>query len=378
MHYSKNVAVCLEHRFYQVGNDFYTKLSFPYYYWKDYLTYFDHVTVIARAKKVSKVEEGMVLVNGENVDFYPLPYYIGIKQFVPKVPSLLTSLYKASSNHSHFLLRSGNATNILFFILLASRKPFIREYPGNIEEGIIGFAGGGMGIKLLAKSLNTLAKLQARSSKANSFVSEYCRELYGSNKPSIVFSSFKSSEISIRKSNYKIGDKIHLVSMGRLEGEKGHINLLKALNGLTNVHLHLIGDGSQRETLCNYALENNIDVTFYGMLTDRNKIFSIICDSDIFIIPSFTEGMPRALLEAMTMGLPCIGSNVGGIPEVLEVDALYDSKNIKQLAERISNLIDDQYKRELMGQRNRDFVVDNYSDEALSKKKHRFWSKLYE
>lgn len=378
MKHPKHVAVCLEHRFYQVGNDFYTKLSFPYYYWQDYLTYFDYVTIVARAKKVSKVEEGMVLVNGENVDFYPLPYYIGVKQFVLKLPSLLPSLYKASSNNSYFLLRSGNATNILFFILFASRKPFIREYPGNIEEGIIGFAGNRMSIRFLAKFLNKLAKFQARSSKANSFVSEYCRELYGSNKPSVVFSSFKSSEISIEKFNYAIQDKVRLVSMGRLEGEKGHINLLKAINDLSNVHLHLIGDGSQRENLYNYALENNIDVTFHGTLTDRHQIFSIIHDSDIFVIPSFTEGMPRALLEAMTIGLPCIGSNVGGIPEVLEVDALYDSKDTKQLSERINSLIDSQHKRELMGTRNRDFVASNYSDEALSKKKHMFWSKLYE
>ena len=59
---------------------------------------------------------------------------------------------------------------------------------------------------------------------------------------------------------------------------------------------------------------------------------------DAFILPSHIEGMSNALLEAMAMGLPCIASNVGGIPNVIEDNIngiLMEPKNIKQMAEKI-------------------------------------------
>lgn len=375
---SKHIAVCLEHRFYQVNGKVYTKLAFPYYYWNDYLTFFDKVTVIARVKNMDRIEAGMTLVNGEGVDVHPLPYYLGIKEFIYTLPALISSLSKAANKYDRFLLRTGNCTNLLFPMLLLLRKPFLREYPGNIKEGIIGFAGNSFGINLLANLLHSTAKFQAKFSKANSFVSRYCCEIYGSGKPGFIFSSFKSSEVRVRKTNYDIKNQVNIISLGRLEGEKGHINLLKAVQKLSNVQLHLIGNGGQKNALENYANKHNINVKFYGAITDRNYLFNILHNSDIFIIPSLTEGMPRALLEAMTIGLPCIGSNVGGIPEVLDSNSLYNSQDVEQLRDKILKLIDNKDEREKSGLRNKSFIKEHYSDKALTLKKHRFWSKLYE
>lgn len=376
----KHVAVCLEHRFYQVNGKVYTKLAFPYYYWKDYLTFFDKVTVIARVKNVSKVEEGMILVSGDGVEVYPLPYYLGIKDFVRTLPSLMRSLSRASKKYDHFLLRSGNSTNILFFMLLKARKPYIREYPGNVKQGVIGFAGDSFLIKSLATFLDELAKVQARYSKANSFVSSYCYELYKSNKPSYIFSSFKSSEIKVRKSAYDINGATNIISVGRLEGEKGHINILKALKSLPKAKykVHFIGDGTQIKSLKSYAVENDIDAIFYGAITDRQKLFSLLEKADIYIIPSLTEGMPRSLLEAMAVGLPCIGSNVGGIPEVLNHSELFGPNNQEDLKEKILELSNSASRREQLGLRNVQFIEDNYSEDALNIKKHEFWSNIYE
>ena len=376
----KHIAVCLEHRFYQVDGRIYTKLAFPYFYWKDYLSFFDKVTVIARVKHMHEVEEGMTLVSGEGVDVYPLPYYVGLKEFIYTLPSLIRSLYKASDMYDHFLLRSGNSTNILFFMLLKSNKPYIREYPGNIKQGVIGYAGNSLRIRLLATLLDQLAKAQARYSAANSFVSNYCRELYSSKKPSFVFSSFKSSEIKTQKLSYNIDDTINIISVGRLEGEKGHIDILKALNILpkSNYEVHFVGDGSQINLLKSYASLNNINAIFYGAITDRQRLFNLLEKADIYIIPSLTEGMPRSLLEAMTIGLPCLGSNVGGIPEVLNKSELFDPNNPESLKEKILELSNDTNKRVQLGKRNIKFIEDNYTEAALTRKKHDFWSKLYE
>lgn len=374
----KHVTVCLEHRFFEYDSNLYTNLAFPYFYWQDYLNYFDKVTIVARSKKITKLEDGMVKVNGRNVDFISLPYYIGVKEFVKKSPQLSFVLFQTAKNNSHFLLRSGNSTNILFFFLVFMNKPYIREYPGNVKEGVIGFAGNSFKVRVLGSLLDNVAKVQSRFSNANSFVSKYCCNLYSSDKPSFIFSSFKSSEIVALKDDYNIGDTVNIVSVGRLEGEKGHINMLESIKDLPNFQFHIIGDGNQRNNLETYAAENNINAVFYGSVTDREKLFRIVKEADLFLIPSFTEGMPRALLEAMTIGLPCIGTNVGGIPEVLEKTALYEPNDIQTLQKMLIKLSTDESQRSRMGKRNKLFIEKNYSDAALSERKQQFWSKLYE
>jgi glycosyltransferase involved in cell wall biosynthesis len=377
----KKISVCLEHRFYEYNGNLYTKLSFSYKYWLDYLSFFDHITVIARAKSVDSLDDDMVLVTGPNVNYEALPYYIGLKQFIFKFLPLLYVIFKISFKYNYFLLRSGNSTNILAFILIIFRKPYLREYPGNIEEGVIGFAGNSLKIRILAKFLHNIAKFQGKFSKANSFVSEYCKTLYASHKPSYIFSSFKASEINKNKQDYNIKGNFKIISVGRLEGEKGHINLLNAISQLDDVpkyEVHIVGDGSQKANLEKFAKDNNLFVIFYGSVTDRDQLFSLLADSDVFIIPSLTEGMPRALLEAMAVGLPCIGSNVGGIPEVLSANMLYEATDIDELKTLLEEVSQSKKIRMQAASENREVITKLYSDEVLQAKKHEFWSQVYE
>ncbi len=377
----KDIAICLEHRFYEYKGNLYTKLAFPYNYWKDYLSFFDEVTVVARAKKVDNLENGMVLVTGNRVNYEPLPYYIGLREFILNFIPLFFTILKISFKYKHFLLRSGNSTNILAFILIFLNKPYLREYPGNIEEGVVGFAGNSLKVRVLAKFLNFIAKFQGKFSKANSFVSEYCKNLYSSHKPSYIFSSFKASEINKNKQDYNIIGNFKIISVGRLEGEKGHINLLNAISQLDNAskyEVHIVGDGSQKINLEKFTRDNNLSVIFYGSITDRDQLFSLLANSDVFIIPSLTEGMPRALLEAMAVGLPCIGSNVGGIPEVLSANMLYEATDIDELKTLLEEVSQSKKIRMQAASENREVITKLYSDEVLQAKKHEFWSQVYE
>lgn len=377
----KEIAICLEHRFYEYKGNLYTKLAFPYNYWKDYLSFFDEVTVVARAKKVDNLESDMVLVTGNHVNYEPLPYYIGLKKFILNFIPLFFAILKISFKYKYFLLRSGNSTNILALILIILNKPYLREYPGNIEEGVVGFAGNSLKVRVLAKFLNFIAKFQGKFSKANSFVSEYCKTLYASHKPSYIFSSFKASEINKNKQDYNIVGNFKIISVGRLEGEKGHINLLNAISQLDNVpkyEVHIVGDGSQKINLEKFTRDNNLSVIFYGSVTDRDQLFSLLANSDVFIIPSLTEGMPRALLEAMAVGLPCIGSNVGGIPEVLSANMLYEATDIDGLKTLLEEVCQSKKIRMQAASENREIITKLYSDEVLQAKKHEFWSQVYE
>jgi len=378
----KRVAVVLEHRFYRVGDDVYTALSFPYDYWQEYLQYFDEVNVVARVKEVPEVLPNFVKASGNFVNFTDVPYYQGPKEFFKNLPFLIWTLAKTAKGNRAFVLRSGNITNLIFFFILIYQRGYLREYPGNIKEGIKGFSGESPIIKLVAWFSDWFAKLQGKFSKANGFVSDYCQGIYGSDKPGYVFSSFNSDEIKTKKSDYSLskGGVVQLVSVGRLEAEKGHWNLLDAMRILTErgepVRLTLIGGGGELPKLQEKAASFELDVEFCGALTDRKELFSRVANSDVFVIPSLTEGMPRALLEAMAIGLPCVGTRVGGIPEVLAKHDMVTPGDPDELAAAITRFRDPEI-RAARGLRNRKLITEHFGNSALREKRRMFWGNLY-
>lgn len=379
----KKVSVVLEHRFFRVGSEVYTALSFPYSYWEEYLRYFDEINVVARVKTVPKVEQGFAKVTGKCVSVTDVKYYQGVNEFLIKFPVLLFNIFTIVKSNEKFILRSGNISNITFLFLVLFRKDYLREYPGNIKEGIIGFAGPSRRIRAIASISDWIARFQANYSKANSFVSSYCKSLYGSNKPSFVFSSFNSDEIQESKAKYisAVNGRISLVSVGRLEPEKGHYYLLRSMYILNqagvDVELSIIGGGSEFDRLEKLSKDWCLSVSFLGVVTDRPRLFAAIAEKDVFVIPSLTEGMPRALLEAMTIGMPCIGTDVGGIPEVLEDEMMVPPGDANLLAGKISDFLD-QELRERSGNRNKSFTVGNFSNDVLRDRRKKFWSMLYE
>ncbi|WOA33079.1 glycosyltransferase family 4 protein [Alloalcanivorax xenomutans] len=378
----REITVGLEHRFYRYEGNVYTKLAFPYSYWRQYLNYYDKVFVVARVNVVSCIDSKMVRADGDFVSFLDMPYYVGPKQFIFKVPFLLWSSFKYVLRHRHFILRSGNVSNFLFIFIFIMRRPYLREFPGDIKKGVKGYSEGSKGVGLLAGFLDGFARFQAKYSKANSFVSEATRGLYQTSRPSFVFSSFNLSEIKETKKEYSSEIPFRIVLLGRLEGEKGQLDLLIAVKALRNEGhdsvVTLIGDGTSYEKLKKYSLENNLDCCFMGSITDRDKVFSILMKNDLFVLPSHTEGMPRALLEAMALGLPCIASNVGGVPEVLEPNCMFAPASIDELARTIKVFMVDEGLRRKEGERNIIFVRQKYDPERSKEMQTQFWSKVYE
>jgi glycosyltransferase involved in cell wall biosynthesis len=104
---------------------------------------------------------------------------------------------------------------------------------------------------------------------------------------------------------------------------KGQQYIIKALGelkkkGIENYEYHLIGGGDQ-SYLKSIAIKNNIvkQVKFIGAIT-HDKVFNYLENVDIYVQPSRQEGLPRALIEAMSRGLPAFGAKTAGIPELLD------------------------------------------------------------
>ncbi len=115
-------------------------------------------------------------------------------------------------------------------------------------------------------------------------------------------------------------DGIVIGSLGRLTAIKGHRVLLESFamvrTRFGNAWLLLVGDGEERIALETLARELRVEnyTVFAGW---RDDIAEVLGGMDVFVFPSINEGMGKALVEAMYAGVPCVATNVGGIPELI-------------------------------------------------------------
>jgi glycosyltransferase involved in cell wall biosynthesis len=120
-----------------------------------------------------------------------------------------------------------------------------------------------------------------------------------------------------------------------------------------DIRLIMIGDGKYRQDMTVRAATLGLAgrVEFLGQLL-QSEVLSRLDDADLFVLPSRTEGLPRAMIEAMARGLPCIGSNVGGIPELLPPQDLVPPGDSQALASKIQEVATDDERMVRMSIRN--------------------------
>jgi glycosyltransferase involved in cell wall biosynthesis len=171
-------------------------------------------------------------------------------------------------------------------------------------------------------------------------------------------------------------------AMGRLVDAKDYYTLIDSLKIVrdTGIDLKLLiaGEGYLKEKLEKYVnkLELNKNVELVGF--QKSDLF--LKKIDMFVMSSQREGMPVALLEAMSFGLPVAATNVGGIKEVVQnnIDGLLsESKNPKAMAENIIRIVEDGNLRYRLGLAARNKVIEQYSIKKIADRYAKLYSKLY-
>lgn len=124
------------------------------------------------------------------------------------------------------------------------------------------------------------------------------------------------NEFSIEDKDYE-NEKINILFLSRIEKEKGIYELIDALKILNKKHNNIVltvaGYGSEVDSLLQYAKKCEVEnIIFTGFITGNDKHI-VFKQADIFILPSYSEGMPLVVLEAMAYGLPVITTPVGGL-----------------------------------------------------------------
>lgn len=175
------------------------------------------------------------------------------------------------------------------------------------------------------------------------------------------------------------GKEIRIATTGAVDVRyKGHEYVLRALydlkkRGKTNIHYYLLGGGSPvylKGIVARYGLEKQVH--FMGIIP-HDEVFATLDSMHIYIQPSLQEGLPRAMVEAMSRGLMCVGAKTAAIPELIEQQFVTRRKSSDDIVKILENLT----KEQLMEQAKRNFdEARNYEEEKLNTRRKEFFDKI--
>ncbi len=175
--------------------------------------------------------------------------------------------------------------------------------------------------------------------------------------------------------------KAVILAVGRLSSEKGHANLLQAaarlekMNDVPDFCVVVVGDGPEKESLLRLVTRLGIGqrIVMAGFQTDVRPYY---CLSTLLALPSYSEGSPNVVLEAMAAGLPIAATDAGGVPEILEdgvTGLMVKPGDPQAMAETILRILRDKDLALRLGAAARSCVDSRYTPQAY----RRSLTKLY-
>ncbi|HYN93539.1 MAG TPA: glycosyltransferase, partial [Pilimelia sp.] len=338
----------------------------PYGYWTRYLSAFDEIRLVARVCEVDRPPPAAERVDGAGVQVWRLPYYVGPVQYLVRRAAVRQAARAAVGDTDAVILRVPSPIGGLLAGMLArERRPYALEVVGDPYDV---FAPGAVSHPLrpvLRRWFPALLQDQCRRAAAVAYVTAGHLQARYPAAPDAVTAHFAGVHLPPAAFVAEPpplpgrGGPFHLISVGSLEQPyKGVDTSIRALAALVaeglDVRLVHVGDGRLRSRLAQLAdrLAVADRVTFTGALPAGAPVRRRLDEAHLFLMPSRTEGLPRALVEAMARGLPAVGSTAGGIPELLPPEHLVPPDDPVALATAVRALLTDPHRMAAAADRN--------------------------
>lgn len=359
-------------------------------FWKRYLDVFEEIVVVSRIKEVELDEvKGFLRSDCENVIFRALPFARGAKQYLQSFTQFVSQAREAIKDVDCAIIRlpSIPATFIEYFFRKL-KKPYVLEV---VVDPVNAYAENRIAQKILTWHLKN-AVLQANGV---AYVTQFALQeqypshsiLYGQDKN--YFDSYYSS-ITLKKDFFGFSKKyinhskiytiVHTANNVN-NYVKGHDVLIKAVKKLRDdnydVNVLFIGDGQKKGEFLALADELGIKkyIMFTGILPSAEEVRKVLISADLFVFPTKAEGLPRSVIEAMAVGLPCISTPVNGIPELLEKEFLVEPLDVDGFVKKVKEFIDNPDLMEKCSDRNI-IKAKEYEVSVLQSRRNKFYNKL--
>ncbi len=335
-------------------NDDYFGMTITYDFFKErYLDKINKLRIITRYEYIENYKGntlGYKITNGENVIVEPIENYKKIPDILFKKKRIEKEIEERLKKCDKVIIRMPSVLGIVACEFCKNNNiPYMIEMVACAWDGYINHTNR-VG-KLIAPFMYYFTKSKVKKCDYVLYVTnEFLQKRYPTNGKSfgcsdVVLQDFnpeilKKKVTNCKKINIKDFTMCTVANVGMRY--KGHIYAFKAIKNLkadgANVKYYLAGNGNQhylKKVAKTLGIEDSI--IFLGSL-NHDEVFELLDKIDIYVQPSLQEGLPRALIEAMSRGCCCIGSDVGGIPELLESKFIFKRKKYGELYKILSNL----------------------------------------
>ncbi len=157
--------------------------------------------------------------------------------------------------------------------------------------------------------------------------------------------------------------EFRLLFVGRIEAAKGIMDLIKAIELLQNVRLDIVGEGPDMARARNGCV--GMPVHFHGF---QENVTTYYMDADMLVFPSYSEGQPLVLIEAMSCGLPCLASDIAAAIETTNhgrFAELFRCGDPSDMADKIRGLQNNRQRLVDLSERGRSYALETYSEEHI-------------
>lgn len=354
---------------------------------KRYLRVFDNIILALRTKEVNLLDPFYSIpLRDSRIEVYEVPMFQGPKEYVKVYFKVRRIIKKASIKADMGIFRLPSTVgNVACNFIKSTGKPYIVEVVANPCE---------TGTKVKSFIISSLMKIIHKSLVANckkakgvAYVTKkQLPDIYPANDGAVTefYSSvelnkdfFFSERRFPQEEPFKI---IHIANNIIPSDSKGNVTALQVIgelvkNGL-NVSIVFVGERKIANLFDDIAKEIGITdrVNFVGRKT-KKELRELLIKSDLLLFPSRSEGLPRVIIEANALSLPCVASNVGGIEELLEDDVLFEVDDYKGMATKITEIFSNKELYEHLCKSNFE-NAKLYENSILDKKRDKFYSVL--
>lgn len=383
-----NAVFFHDSRLRKCDNLYYTSGGLTNRYLQRYLKFFSKLTLCTREEEISKQEniEKFSISSGDKIEFKC------IKSL--KLISLLLGKDKEKIKEN---IRDNDFAIIRlpsFIGLIACKEA--RKYKKNYLIEMVAcpwdalWNYGKISKKIVAPIYTILNKYEVKRAQNVIYVSnEFLQKRYPTNGKYIGCSDVdiqctkkENLEKRIKKISIKENCKNEIYKLGiigslnvNFKGHKTAIQALGKIKDSIRFELHFLGTGNKEKWIKmakKHGIEKNL---FFDGVLPHEKVNKWLDGIDIYLIPSLQEGLPRALIEAMSRACPAIGTDVGGIPELLDKEMLIRKNDYNQLARKILELVNDKEKMKTIAQKNFNKSL-KYRKDSLDNKREEFYREI--
>lgn len=373
-----------DHVFYQYKDKFYSTGGLSKEMLERYTQVFEEVVVISRQKKINEYFDNLTLASTKNVKFVKIPDFKSIKNYFTileaknKINKVILQadalIARLPSSIGSLAVKTAKKHNKPYLIEMVA-CPWDAYWNHSLKGKIIApFAY--LGTKKEVKEADYVVYV------TNKFLQKrYPTKGKDVNCSNVSLKDFDENilELRIKKiNNLKPGSKIIIGTTAAVNVKyKGQQYVIQALGklkkqGITNYEYQLVGSGDQSYLKSVAKKYDVIDqVKFLGQKR-HDEVFEWLDTIDIYVQPSRQEGLPRALIEAMSRGLPAFGAKTAGIPELLQEEFLFS--NTRKNIDEICNILINFDKEKMIKQANFNYkVAKRYDRLTIEKRRQEFF-----